>query len=142
MAQRDVAAMDAGDVAGDGEPKPGRAGVLVARMVEPVERTEHLLALGLRECRDRRRRPRRTASHRWRSARDLDVVGEARGVVDEVGDGALEGMAPQRHDQRAHRSTSMRDVLAPWAWLFTSLRISPISARTISSPESPLAKAM
>ena len=32
--------------------------------------------------------------------RDLDVLGEARGVVDEIGHSALEGMAAERHDQR------------------------------------------
>ena len=50
MAELDVAAMDAGDVTGNCEPKPGRAGILVARMVEPVEWTEHLFALGLRDA--------------------------------------------------------------------------------------------
>src|SRR6266404_7115367 len=41
VAERDVAAMRAGDVAGDGEAKPGAAFVLVAGVVEPQERLEH-----------------------------------------------------------------------------------------------------
>src|SRR5262252_2144216 len=37
--ERDVAAMAAGDVAGDGEPQTRVARVLIARVIEPVERT-------------------------------------------------------------------------------------------------------
>src|SRR6201988_4053279 len=44
VAERDVAAMGAGDVAGNRQPKPGAAFVLVARIVEPQERLEHLFA--------------------------------------------------------------------------------------------------
>ena len=44
VAERDVAAMRAGDVAGDGEPQPGAAFVLVAGVVQPQERLEHFLA--------------------------------------------------------------------------------------------------
>src|SRR5262245_35181497 len=42
VAQADVAAMRARDVARDGETEPGAALVLVARIVEPQERLEHL----------------------------------------------------------------------------------------------------
>ena len=37
--------MAAGDVAGDREPEPAVALVLIARVVEPVERPEHVVAL-------------------------------------------------------------------------------------------------
>ena len=112
-------------------PKPGRAGILIARMVEPVE--------GRNTCsRSVSGMPGPSSSTATVSVpsalrRDLDMLGEAGGVVDEVGDSALEGMAAERHHQR-RALTSMAMSLAPCAWLFTSLRISPISARTISSP--------
>ena len=57
VAERDVAAVRARDVAGDGEAEAGAALVLVARVVEPQERLEHLLAHARAECRARRRRP-------------------------------------------------------------------------------------
>src|SRR5712692_8571699 len=44
VAEQNVAAVGAGDVAGDGEAEPGAAFVLVARVVEPQKRLEHLLA--------------------------------------------------------------------------------------------------
>src|SRR6267154_848679 len=44
VAERDVAAVRARDVAGDRQPKPGAALVLVAGIVEPQERLEHLFA--------------------------------------------------------------------------------------------------
>ena len=44
LAERDVAAMRARDVARDRESKPGAALVLIARVVEPKERLEHILA--------------------------------------------------------------------------------------------------
>ena len=91
--------MNAGDVAGDGQSKAGRFGILIARVIEPVKRPKHLIALILRDA--------------WPVVLDLDherailspsadrdVVGEAHGIVDEIGDGALEGVAPERHDQR------------------------------------------
>src|SRR5262245_7603532 len=43
FAERDISAMRARDVAGDCEPKPGSALVLVARVVQPQERPEHIL---------------------------------------------------------------------------------------------------
>src|SRR6188768_3527749 len=91
--------MNAGDVAGDGETKAGRLRVLIAGVVEPIKGPEHLIALILRDA--------------WSVVLDLDhqravlppgahchMVGEAYGVVDEIGDGALEGMTPERHHQR------------------------------------------
>src|SRR5215203_962523 len=45
IAQHDVAAMGARDVARDGEAEPRAALVLIARIVEPKERLEHFLAL-------------------------------------------------------------------------------------------------
>src|SRR5262249_61076051 len=42
--QGDVAAMGAGDVARNGQPESGAAFVLIARVVEPQERLEHLFA--------------------------------------------------------------------------------------------------
>src|SRR5229473_1139908 len=44
VAEHDVAAMRARDVAGDGKPKPGAALILVAGVIEPQERLEHFLA--------------------------------------------------------------------------------------------------
>src|SRR6185295_20259436 len=44
VAERDVAAMRAGDVAGDRKAKAGAAFVLVAGVVEAQERLEHFLA--------------------------------------------------------------------------------------------------
>src|SRR4051812_45567959 len=41
VAKRNIAAMRARDIAGDGEAKTGAALVLVARIVEPQERLEH-----------------------------------------------------------------------------------------------------
>ena len=82
-------------------PKPGRAGILIARVIEPVEGAEHMLALGFGDAGpvvfDLRRSARRSAC----AALTFDMLGEARGVVDEVGDRALERMAAERHDQRA-----------------------------------------
>ena len=53
--------MGAGDVAGDGEAEAGAAFVLIARVVEPQERLEHILAQGRRDARpvvvDRHREP-------------------------------------------------------------------------------------
>src|SRR5216684_2515423 len=51
VAERDVAAMRARDVAGNRETKPGTALVLVAGVVQPQERLEHFLAHVLRNAR-------------------------------------------------------------------------------------------
>src|SRR5688572_16642856 len=91
--------MNAGDVAGDRQAEASGFGVLIAGVVEPVEGPEHLIALILRDA--------------WPVILDLyyertvlpscahcHMVGEAHRVVDEIGDGALEGVAPERHHQR------------------------------------------
>src|SRR6187397_33805 len=99
LAERNVAAMDAGDVARDGEPKPGRAGVLIARMIDAIERAEHMFALVLRNARtvvldldgERAVLPRRA---------DLHMLRKARRVVDEIGDRSLEGVALDRYHER------------------------------------------
>ena len=57
VAERDVAAMRARDVAGDRKAQAGAALILVAGVVEPQERLEHFLAHFRRECPARRRRP-------------------------------------------------------------------------------------
>src|SRR5688572_27231493 len=44
VAERDVTAMRARDIAGDGEPEAGAAFVLVARVIKPQEWLEHFLA--------------------------------------------------------------------------------------------------
>src|ERR1700719_2384713 len=44
VAERDVAAVRAGDVAGDRQAQSGAAFILVAGVVEPQERLEHLFA--------------------------------------------------------------------------------------------------
>src|SRR5262245_18530899 len=44
IAEGEVAAVSAQDVARDGEAEAGAAGLLVARAVEPEERLEHVLA--------------------------------------------------------------------------------------------------
>src|SRR4029078_6605278 len=93
------AAMDAGHVARDGEPKPGRAGVLIACMIDAIERAEHLFALVLREAwaiildlyGERAVLPRRA---------DLYVLRETRRVVDKIGDRSLEGVALDRYHKR------------------------------------------
>ena len=54
--ERDVAAMAAGNVAGDGKAEAGAAGVEIARLVQPHERLEHVLARFSAECPGRRRR--------------------------------------------------------------------------------------
>ena len=101
--------MDASDVAGNREPKPGRARILVARVVKPIEGAEHVLALSLGDARavvfdgDGERAILALGG-------DLDVLGEARGVVDEIGNRALESMPAQRHDQRSVIDLD-RDVL-------------------------------
>jgi hypothetical protein len=74
----DLAAVGAGDVAGDGEAEPGAALVLVARLVQPDERLEHFLALVHRHARavvvDRQHEPASLHHgphfdhHAWRSA--------------------------------------------------------------------------
>jgi tRNA-binding protein len=45
VAERNVAAVAAGDVAGNGKAEPGAAGIEVAGLVQPHERLEHVLAL-------------------------------------------------------------------------------------------------
>src|SRR5262245_62657398 len=98
-AERDVAAVNAGDIAGNGEAEPSRAGILIARMVEPVERPEHLLAFRFGDAGavilDR---------YCQRSVRlggaDIDVLGEARGVVEEVRDRPPEGVKLDREHER------------------------------------------
>ena len=57
IAERDVAAVRARDVARDRQPQAGAALVLIARIVEPQERLEHFLAHVRRECRARRHPP-------------------------------------------------------------------------------------
>ncbi len=57
VAEADVATMRSRDIACDGEPEPAAALVLVARIVEPQERLEHVLAQMQSECPGRRRRP-------------------------------------------------------------------------------------
>ena len=56
VAERDVAAVRARDVARDRQPQAGAALVLIARVVEPQERLEHFLAHVRPECPARRRR--------------------------------------------------------------------------------------
>ena len=51
LGERDVAAMAAGDVAGDGQAQARAALVLVARLFEPQEGFEDLLALAFRHAR-------------------------------------------------------------------------------------------
>src|SRR5262249_6014638 len=100
VAERDVAAVGAGDVAGDGETEPGAALVLVARIVEAQKRLEHFLAHLQRDARpvvvDRHRKPAMIAV-----PGDGDGGGKARGVGDEIGQAALEGRRAHRHDRLA-----------------------------------------
>src|SRR4249920_3354071 len=49
--ERDITAVALGDVACDGEPEPGIALVLVAGVVEPIERPEDVVALQYRDAR-------------------------------------------------------------------------------------------
>src|SRR5260370_25890075 len=51
VAERDVAAMRARDVAGDGKAEPGAALILVAGVIQPQEWLEHFLAHLLRDAR-------------------------------------------------------------------------------------------
>src|ERR671911_288083 len=51
VGEADVTAMAVGDVAGDREPEPGAAFILVARIIQPHERPEHRLALAGRDAR-------------------------------------------------------------------------------------------
>ncbi len=68
-------------------------------MVDPVEGPEHILPLGLRNA-----RPVVLDLDGERAislgGADVHMIGEAGGIVDEVGDRALEGMAAHRHDER------------------------------------------
>src|ERR1044072_3459842 len=99
LAEGNIAAMDASDVTGNRKSEPGRAGVLIARVVDAVERAEHLLAFVLGNARaviidfdgESAVLPRSAHPH---------MLGEARGVVDEVGDRALEGVPLDRHHER------------------------------------------
>ena len=74
------------------KPEPGVALVLVARVVEPVERPEHVVAFGRRDARpvvvDLDPEP-----AAFGGGADDDAIAEARRVRDEVGDGAFEGLA-------------------------------------------------
>src|SRR5690606_35226848 len=93
VAERDVAAMAAGDVAGDGKPEPGAAVIEVTRFVETHERLEDVLAA--------RRRNAGTVivdDDGQRTARmhrlDLDVLGIAQRIADDVGKQPVEGLWP------------------------------------------------
>src|SRR5262245_58546073 len=98
LAQSYVAAVDPRNVTGDGKAEAGGFGVLVARVVEPIERPEHLVPLVFRDAGavildlDHERAVLTSGTH-------SDKVGESHGVVDEIGDGALEGMAAKGHHQ-------------------------------------------
>ena len=86
FAERDVAAVDAGDVAGDRQSKAGIAHVLVAGVIEPIERLEHVVAFGRRNSRpvvvDLDAQP----VPLGRRADD-DLIAETRGIANEVGIG-------------------------------------------------------
>ena len=116
LAQGDVTAVNAGDVAGDGQSKSGRFGILIARVIEPVKRPKHLIAL--------------IFGNAWPvvldldhkrailpSSADRDVVGEAHGIVDQIGDGALEGMEAKLRARHPDFDPTFRDQLqALLAW--------------------------
>ena len=84
--------MDTGDILGNSEPESRRTGILIACIVQTIERPEDLLALGFRYAGpvvlhiDGERAVALGGA-------DIHVVGEAGGVVNEIGDGALEGVA-------------------------------------------------
>ena len=92
--------MRARNVARDGEAEAGAALVLVARVVEPQERLEHLLA-------HRRRNARPVVVDRdgqiamVAMADDVDGLGKARRIRHQVGDAALERRGLHRDDRIA-----------------------------------------
>src|SRR6185295_17655332 len=92
--------MGAGDVARDGKAEPGAALILVARVVEPHERLEHLLAHAGWNARtiiiDRDGEPAVIAM-----AGERDRAGEARRVRHQVGEAAFEGGRTHRDDRMA-----------------------------------------
>src|SRR4029079_8897790 len=98
VAERDVAAVAAGDVAGDGEAKPGAALVLVAGVVEAQKRLERLVAHVRRNAGpvvvDRHREPAMIAV-----PGNGDSRSEARGVGDEIGEATFEGRRPHFHQR-------------------------------------------
>src|ERR1700722_18275005 len=93
VAERDVAAVRARNVARDGKAQARAALVLVARIVEAKERLEHIVAHV-----DRNAGP--VIVHRHRKPAMVAMAGdrhgrsEARGVGDEVGETALERRRP------------------------------------------------
>ena len=139
VAKRDVAAMRAGDVAGDRKAEAGAALVLVAGVIEPQERLEHFLAHALRNARtvvvDRDRQIAVVAV-----AGDRDRVGVPRRVGHKVGEAAFE-----RRRLHRHGGQPMERDRAVWPLRSASPRSSS-SARAMSvgcacSPLSPRAKA-
>src|SRR5436190_13752599 len=98
VAEHEVAAVGAGDIAGDGEAEADAAGLQVAALVQPVEGAERLFALRRRD----------TGSvvvdlHFGKTFRALEarehLSAVLQGVVDQVDDAALERVAPHRqHD--------------------------------------------
>ncbi len=100
VAERDVAAVRACDVARDGQPQAGAALILIARIVEPQERLEHLLAHVRRDARP-------IVVHRDAEIAVVTMTGdgnrprEARGVRHQIAEAALERRRPYRNDRRA-----------------------------------------
>ena len=95
VAERNVAAVRSRDVARDRQPQPGAAFVLVARVVEPQERLEHVLAQRHRNARpvvvDRHVEPAVIAM-----AGDRYGGRKAPGVGHEIGEAPLECRRPHR----------------------------------------------
>src|SRR5689334_18888255 len=96
VAERNVAAMRAGDVARDGKAEPGAAFVLVAGIVQPEKRFEHFLA-------HRKGNTRTVVVDRDRQVTVIAVAGNrnrltvARRIGDEVTKAALERGRLHRH---------------------------------------------
>ena len=90
----DVAAVRAGDVAGDRQAEAGAAFVLVARLVQPVERPEHVLPVRRRDAGAVVVDDDRDELRISRCAEYPHVVGVALGVGDEVADAALDRHRP------------------------------------------------
>ena len=131
--------MGARDIARDGEPEAGAAFVLIARVVEPQERLEHILAQLRRNARpvvvDRHGEPAVIAV-----AGDRDRRRKPPGVGDEIGEAAFE----RRRPHRDHRLAVERDGRAVPVTLGVGLELlsnADMSVGAGCSPRSPRAKA-
>ena len=102
-------AVPLGDAAND---RQAEAGALLAAVGAPVEAVEDALALGLRGCPARRRRPAAHAARRppRRARRRASPAANSAGVVDQVADQRPRGDRVARDDDRLRRRRSSNSL--------------------------------